>query len=107
MSDLPKIIDNDRRSLHDVIDTLSSKYDTLSIATGYRDLPGTALVIDKLLNYKKIRLLIGREPLISRHQISKPEPDYPDLDIFRDLENTLINQNLKDTVVKIKQLISE
>jgi len=58
------------------------------------------------LGYDTIRLLIGREPLINRHQLSEPEPDFPDIDIFRDLENTLIDPKLSEAVTKIKELIA-
>jgi superfamily II DNA or RNA helicase len=104
MNNLPKIIDNDRRSLFSVLDMLSTEYETLSIATWYRDLPWTALLIDKFLNYKKIRLLIWREPLINRYQLEKPEPDFPDKDIFDDLESMWFKPEFKETIEKIKQL---
>lgn len=84
---------------------ISPRYDYLSIATGYWDLPGSALLIDKLLWYKKIRLLIGREPLINRHQLEKPEPDFPDKDIFSDLESMSFKPEYKSTIEKIKSLI--
>ena len=101
---LPKIIDNERRSLFELIDTISTQYDTLNIATGYRDLPGTALLIDRFSHYKKIRLLIGREPLINRYQLDKPEADFPGKDIFDDLESMWFKPEYKATIEKIKAL---
>jgi ERCC4-related helicase len=101
---LPKIIDNNRISLFNVIDNLSEKYTSISIATGYWDLPGTALLIDKLIWYKSIRLLIGREPLINRYQLDHPEHDFPDKDIFDDLESMWFKPEYKSTIEKIKQL---
>lgn len=102
--DLPKIIDNRRRVLSDVIKSVSKEYESLSIASGYWDLPGTSQIIDELSNYKKIRLLIGREPLIPRHQQSAVEPDFPDEDFFKDLECLPATKIAMETVKKIKEL---
>ncbi|MCK5581547.1 MAG: hypothetical protein KAJ18_09790 [Candidatus Omnitrophica bacterium] len=107
MSLLPKIIDNQRRKLIDVLNTALPEYETVSIATGYWDLLGTKLIIDKLSSYKKIRLLIGREPLIPRHQVLEPEPDYPDKDFFYDLERLQPTQDLKLLVQEIKRFIAD
>ena len=79
---LPKIIDNQRNSLLDTLTTVAPNFDELSIASGYWDLPGTQLILGQLKTYKKVRLMIGREPLIPRHQITEPELDYPNRDIF-------------------------
>lgn len=102
---IPKIVDNNRKVFLDVIKDLAPKYQELSIATGYWDLLGSDLLIEELKRFKKIRLLIGREPLIPRHQISQPEPDYPDLDIFHDLERLIPNEALQRTVRDLKTLI--
>jgi len=107
MAQLPKIIDNNRRSMHDTISDILPQFDEISIATGYRDLDWTALLIDNLLKYKKIRLLIGREPLIPRHALQHPESDFPDKDIFYDLENIWFKQHYKETIQKIKDLIDK
>ena len=69
----PKLIDNKRRVLADVIKNVADKYNKLSIATGYWDLPGTAEVIDHLQNYKSIRLLIGNEPLLNSYLLSNSQ----------------------------------
>ena len=102
---LPKLIDNSRRSLRSVIEGISPNYEQLSIATGYWDILGTQLIFDSIRDYKKIRLLIGREPLISRHGILRPEPDYPDQDFFRDLERLDPCPDLKLLVQNLKKLI--
>jgi len=104
---LPKIIDNNNKILLDVIENISPKHDELSIATGYWDLPGTQLIIEKLKEYKKIRLLIGREPSIPRYKAEKPEPDYPESDIFYDLEKLSQDQNFQQVIVDIKELIKK
>ncbi len=102
---IPKIIDNQRKIFLDVIKELAPKYEELSIATGYWDLLGSELVIEELKKFKKIRLLIGREPLIPRHELTEPEPDYPDNDIFRDLERLTPNPKLQQSVRDLKSLI--
>jgi ERCC4-related helicase len=100
----PKIIDNNRKLLKDVLIEISKDYSQISIATGYWDLPGTSQIIDELSGYKKIRLLIGREPLIPRHQQEVVEPDFPDKDIFTDLEQLPATKIARETVKKIKKL---
>ena len=95
MSQLPKIIDNRRCKLVGIFNPTAPVYDHISIATGYWDLLGTKLVIDRLKDYKKIRLLIGREPLISCHKTFELEPDYPDKDFFYDLERLQPTVDLK------------
>ena len=87
--DLPRIIDNNRVSLLETIKTLCPRYKQLSIATGYWNLEAMELLTDELENFDKIRLLIGREPLIPRHQLGIPEKDFPDQDFTYDLEKIL------------------
>lgn len=108
----PKLIDNKRRVLADVIKNVADKYNKLSIATGYWDLPGTAEVIDHLQNYKSIRLLIGNEPLLNSYLFrgSKPRElsDMMAEDLIRNnegLENVEDRRILVDSAVKIKDLI--
>jgi len=104
---IPKIVDNNRRVLVDLIKQVAPQYDELSIATGYWDLSGTKLIIGELKNFKKIRLLIGREPLIPRHNACRPEPDYPDADLYFDLERMIPDPALKQVVIEIKDLIKK
>lgn len=103
---IPNIIDNKRRIFADVFNQLATDYDHLSIATGYWDLQGIKHVINNIKGYKKIRLLIGRELLIPRHKLNKPEPDYPDRDIFEDLELLSPDKELKNLIKEIRELIN-
>jgi len=105
MTTLPKIIDNRRKKLVDCLIESSKDHDELSIATGYWDLKGTKLLLPHIKNYKKIRILIGRELLIPRHQLDEIEADYPDRDIFEDLQHLKPDSELRSTIVKIKSLI--
>lgn len=107
MAKLPSIIDNRRKVLLDTLVEASKEYDELSIATGYWDLKGTELLLPHIKNYKKIRLLIGRELLIPRHQLKDVEADYPDRDIFEDLQDLRPDSNLTPTIVGIKKLIED
>lgn len=102
---IPKIIDNNRRVFVDLIKQIAPQYEELSIATGYWDLSGTRLIIDELKRFKKVRLLIGREPLIPRHKSYRPEPDYPDADLYFDLERMVPDPILKQVIIDLKDLI--
>jgi ERCC4-related helicase len=64
------------------------------------------LIIPHLKNYKKVRLLIGREPLIPRHNMIEPELDYPDQDIKFDLSMIDPESGLKEVVSEIKESIA-
>ncbi len=114
--DLPNLIDNKRVFLGDVLKQITPNHDTLSIATGYWDLAGTAEIIDSLSNYKSIRLLIGQEPISSRYQEAlKLKFDKPD-DLFpgKDFECDLVNytkdysehEKLRETTRKLCDLIN-
>ncbi len=105
MSTLPKIIDNDRKSFLDTFSEIASEYEELSVATGYWDLEGMRSILPHIGGHKKIRLLIGWEPLIPRHQLSKPEVDYPDRDFKFDLSMIAPESDLKNVVTEIKELI--
>lgn len=105
MKKFPKIIDNQRKKLLDALIDVSGNFDEISIATGYWDLEATTLLLPYLKKYKKIRLLIGREPLIPRYQLNEAEPDFPDKDIFEDLQKLKVDSNLKPTVKELKQLV--
>lgn len=103
------IIDNKRISLSETLREIAKDFDELSIATGYWDLAGTAEILETLKNYKRIRLLIGQEPLSPRNSkllgIEMPDADFPDKDIVHDLEQ-ISDFNLRETVKELKQLIS-
>jgi superfamily II DNA or RNA helicase len=107
---LPKIIDNERQSLLSTFIDLAPRYDHLSVATGYWDIEGMKLILGSISNYKKIRILIGREPLLKRDNasgIERPEPDYPDQDFFSDLERIAPSPELTAVVVRMKELIDQ
>lgn len=105
MASCPKIIDNKRKILLNILIKLSSDFNEISIATGYWDLEATKLLLPYLKKYKKIRLLIGQEPLINRYKKNQVEPDFPDQDIFEDLQKLKINSDLKPTVQDLKKLV--
>lgn len=87
---------------------MSSDHTHLSIATGYWDIEGTALLLKHIENYEKIRILIGREPLLKRDNhkgTEMPEPDYPDEDFFTDLKQIDPSPRLAEVVMTLKKLI--
>lgn len=108
MVNLPRIIDNNRKKLADVLVETAKDYSDLSVATGYWDIEGMKLIIDSITNYSSVRILIGREPLLKRDNkkdLFKPEIDFPDKDFFDDLQRIDPTPELKEVVVKMKQLI--
>lgn len=90
----PRLIENKRQSLKSVLSEIidSGKYEHLSIATGYWDLPGMVDLIDGLAKFKGIRLLIGQEPLPHRFQrslkLDENDPDalFPEKNFAYDLQ---------------------
>ena len=97
-----RIIDNERKKLLDCLVAASKDFDEISIATGYWDLEATAMLLPHIAKYKKIRLIIGREPLIPRHQLEGVEPDFPDKDIFEDLQRIKSDSSLRPAVLELK-----
>ena len=63
----------------------------IMIATGYWDLPGTALVYDELKNFflrgGKLDLLIGQEPQLQYYQAINEVKTFPDFYIQRDIDS--------------------
>lgn len=63
----------------------------IMIATGYWDLPGTALVYEELKDFfsrgGKLDLLIGQEPQLQYYQASREAHQFPDFYIQRDVES--------------------
>ncbi|MBD5338158.1 MAG: DEAD/DEAH box helicase family protein [Bacteroides sp.] len=63
----------------------------IMIATGYWDLPGTALVYEELKDFfargGKLDLLIGQEPQLHYYQASREVHQFPDFYIKRDVES--------------------
>lgn len=109
---LPKLIDNMRVRLGDTLKTIMPNYKSLSIATGYWDLPGTAELIDLLKNYDSIRLLIGQEPMSFRYQqqlkldFNKPDALFPGEDFKSDLEKEGMSDD-RDKLQRTVELLAE
>lgn len=104
---LPKIIDNNRKFLKDALIEVSKDFSEISIATGYWDLEGMKLILPEIKKYSKIRLLIGREPMIARYHMQSPEPDFPDQDFKYDLSTLKPESAFTETVATIKDLIEK
>lgn len=103
---LPKIIDNERSSMLEVLRTLCLDHERVSIATGYWDLGAISLLLDELESLKEIRLLIGREPLIPRHKLQVPEGDFPDKDFQFDLAHVDQTSDIRNAANKVTDWIA-
>ena len=100
---LPKIIDNERFKLLDVLKEASGDFKELSIATGYWDLKAMNVLKIELEKFEKVRILIGREPQIARSQLDAPEEDFPAKDIEIDLQNLSPESELREVALLTKQ----
>lgn len=103
---LPKIIDNERSTMLEVLRGLCVEHKRLSIATGYWDLGAISLLLDELDALSHIRLLIGREPLIPRHQLNYPETDFPEKDIQFDLSHVDPTAATRKAATKVNEWIA-
>lgn len=103
---LPKIIDNERSSMLEVLRALSLDHEKVSIATGYWDLGAITLLLHELDSLKEVRLLIGREPLIPRHKMQNPEGDFPDKDFQFDLAHVDQTSDIRNAANKVTEWIS-
>jgi superfamily II DNA or RNA helicase len=104
----PKVIDNRRRTLLSVLKELAPDFDELSIATGYWDLKGMAALMPYIREYKKVRIIIGQEPIRARFQIAldnEPVSDFPEEDLKWDLTHSEYEQILVDTASELENLI--
>lgn len=85
--------------------------DTIRIATGYWDIPGTALVIgelEKFLNYPgtKLKLLIGKDPYVYAKMLKEPKymgKEYPAEFIRTNIDD--LADNLLDEHKRVIELL--
>lgn len=114
----PKLIDNQRVTLAEVLREIVPSHKHLSIATGYWDIHGTAELIDELSSYESIRLIIGHEPMYNSYlkntnlklDIEKLQSDFPESLFKADFENIpsdVKNEKIRQTVSKLSDLISK
>jgi ERCC4-related helicase len=110
----PKLIDNKRVSLAEILKKNVVEHQHLSIATGYWDLEGTSEIIDGLFNYESVRLLIGQEPFTKNSKIKNIQSldlyseDFPETEIQIDLEFDSKKDNvdqIRNTAAKLVKLI--
>ena len=81
-------------------------FQTVSIATGYWDMPGLALIVDQLEAFlnkdgTKLRLLIGKDPYVFASQLKKPKvksPQFPDDYIKTDINELELKDEYKHTI---------
>jgi len=106
-----RIVDNRRVALADVLNEMAPDFEELSIATGYWDLHGMGLLMPNLVKFKRIRLLIGQEPLpprlASKLNIYEPESLFPGREIAEGLNGLSFEPELRDLVIQIRKLLQE
>lgn len=116
MSRYPNLIDNNRRSLDEVLREVAKNHTHLSIATGYWDIEGTEKIIKSIEKFEKVRLLIGQEPFSHRLQTKNdldfrnPENLFPEAEITYDLEKSSssdILTKLRSTAEVLGKMIEE
>ena len=86
----------------------SGRYNHICIATGYWDLPGTALVYDQLKTFLeaggRLDILLGQEPQLRSYQTHAPESEqerFPDFYLQRDIN--LLTDEYKPTAELIQK----
>lgn len=82
--------------------------DTIRIATGYWDIPGTALIIDELTSFldregTQLKLLIGKDPYVYANMLR--EPKFKDLTYPNDFIRTNIDELADNLLDEHKQVI--
>lgn len=82
--------------------------DTVRIATGYWDIPGTALIIDELTSFlnregSQLKLLIGKDPYVYANMLR--EPKFKDLTYPNDFIRTNIDELADNLLDEHKQVI--
>lgn len=85
--------------------------DTIRIATGYWDIPGTALVVDELQSFldregTKLKLLIGKDPYVYAKMLKEPKfmnKSYPDEFIRTNIDD--LADNLRDEHKQVINLL--
>lgn len=107
------LIDNSEKlKLVDTLDEIISMQEIseICIATGYWDLKGTALVADSLLKFlerdgTKMRLLIGKDPNVFRHDLTNESYEsakkYPQDYLKIDLQNVEMNNGQYQRAAKM------
>jgi len=110
------LIDNSNEKLSMVYtlkECLSQNVNHIRIATGYWDIPGTALIADELETFlqkegAQLQLLIGKDPYVYASQVSNPifkDANYPQDFIKADIDS--LANNLKDEYKKVIKLLLE
>lgn len=65
------------------------RYSEIWIATGYWDLPGLKMVLEKLKSFVndggKVKMIIGKEPMVRGYQLKEDDRKFPDFYIHRDI----------------------
>lgn len=108
------LIDNSNEQLsmvHTLKECIAQNVNHIRIATGYWDIPGTALIADELEEFLQkegslLQLLIGKDPYVYASQVKTPiykDASYPKDFITRDIN--ALTEELKDEYKKVVRLL--
>ena len=104
-----KIIENERIKLSDQLLDVIPRFERVSIATGYWDLPGFQILESALSQYKEVRLLIGQEPLppayLKKLDINDLDASFPEQNMIVEFANRGNSLELRSSANAIKQWI--
>lgn len=113
------LIDNSNEQLK-LINTIKEciaqpNCNTLKIATGYWDIPGTALIYQELRKFlskdgNSMQLLIGTDPVVRSAQLKRPlhkDSKFPQDFIKRDIRELEVNSNYVEVVRLLQEFCKE
>lgn len=100
------LIDNQRYSLLQFFKDQYKHYNSISIATGYLDLPALHEILPLIATYHNVEILIGQEPLIRRYNTNNVERNFPKFDFNNDLQELPIDGKYTDTINLIRSMIN-
>ena len=113
------LIDNSNEQLK-LINTIKEciaqpNCNTLKIATGYWDIPGTALIYQELRKFlskdgNSMQLLIGTDPVVRSAQLKRPlhkDSKFPQDFIKRDIHELEVTSNYVEVVRLLQEFCKE
>ena len=106
-----RTVDNGRVKLSDALVELARNHKHLSIATGFWDLKGLALIFEEIRNFESVRLLIGQEPIPSAYldlgKANQLDLDFPDLQLKASMAVTPQSESIRAMVSEMAAMIAE
>lgn len=104
-----RTVDNTRVKLSSVLAKLAGEHSHLSIATGFWDLKGLALIFEHIRDFQSVRLLIGQEPkppaYLDLGGSNQLDLDFPERQLRASLVETEQSSDLRSLVSELAQMI--